>query len=179
MVGRTSPPQVVKPEAGKIGQQHRERGEQHDAGPEVGHRLAGNGQHVDAEFTSGVCTAGHPHAQRDRDDRREQDGGGGKGQRVREPFQDHRHGRGLEGVGRSQVAAEELANEDQVLLEERGVESELRPDRREFLVGGQRPGKCGGRVTRCQADQQEHHGERQEDRQQSLAQSFGEIREHF
>ena len=42
-VGRTSPPQVAKPEAGKHRDQHGEDGEQHDAGPEVRHRLAGDG----------------------------------------------------------------------------------------------------------------------------------------
>ncbi len=75
--------------------------------------------------------------------------------------------------------AAQFLEEDAVLGEEGFVEPELavRIFSRSSVVG-QRPGQGVGRVAGSQPDQHEHCGHGQEDRQQALAQPFGDVWEH-
>ena len=125
-VGRISPAQVVKPEAGKTGISTAKTVSSMMPVQKSGMDCPAMVDHVGAEFAGGVGVAGHPDAERDGHHGGQQDRRHGQGDGVRQPVEDDVQGRRLEAeYDVPRLPCNRSLEEDPVLLQERPVEAEL------------------------------------------------------
>ena len=95
-----------------------------------------------------------------------------------ERLRDDAHGRLMGGEGLAQVALEDVADPDEVLLPERLVETELMVEDRRVLRGVVRPEDGDGGVARQQVDQEEGGHRHEEDDDDEEDGAFGHVPAH-
>ena len=143
---------------------HTEEPREHQPQPEDGHRHPDQRPDASEAVQDGPPPDGGDDADRNAPEQRQDDGGGRELHRGGEPAQDVGQHRVAANDGRPEVAAQDLAHVEEVLLVDRPVEPELLPDGVGALGGGPLAEHGGGRVAGDQMDEAEdENGHPEED----------------